>query len=150
MTTVRNINGAMIADEYGILSPVTLTAQNSSTPPVPFTATSWTSAIIPNYNSRGPLNWLQGYIYGTTASSTTTIDVNYWGSVDGKNWDNIDATSVISSSSDLTATFAVAGTSVPYSFFMQLLAPFNIIVLTNFGAVNGTVQRMSLSPRNNL
>ena len=147
MATVRQINGAIIADDYGIFTPVVLKAQNTATPPAPFTTTSWTSAIIPNRNASGPINWLQGYIYGTTASSSTTIDVNYWGSVDGKNWDNIDATSVVSSSSDLTATFAASG-ATPFSFFMQVLAPLNVIVLTNFGTVDGTVQRMSLTPRN--
>ena len=133
MTTVRQINGAVVADEYG----TTFATFGANA--------TWNSAAIPSRNADGPINWIVGHIDpGPVVSGTnSSIDVNLWVSVDGVNWTNVDAgPTAVGQSYDVTGTGGV-----PTSFLFQVVAPFTQIRVTN-SAVATTLVKLSLSPRN--
>ena len=103
MTTLRQINGSIIADEYGTFS--TAFASNGT----------WASTSIPSRNSTGPIRRLVGSVYSTQSGS-----LQYQISNDGNTWYSLGSPTVVSAT---TAT----------SFDQLVYAPFSRFVYTNGG-----------------
>ena len=101
MTTVRDINGFPVADEYGTAS--TSLAGNAA----------WTSVGIPSRNSEGMVRRLVGHVYATQAGS-----LQYQVSIDGVTWRSLGSATTVSGT---TAT----------SFDQVVYAPFSRFVYTN-------------------
>jgi len=78
MATIREINGASVADEYGVNGSIA----SSST---------WNSASIPSRNAGGPLRRLVGHVYSSAAGS-----LQYQVSFDNVTWRSLGSATAVS------------------------------------------------------
>ena len=101
MTTQIYINGAAVADEYGVSTSLLANG-------------TWTSAVLPSRNASGPLRRYAGYIVAPSFGGSLQHQV----SVDGKTWDNLGSPTAITANTVTT-------------FDQVIYAPFVRVVYTN-------------------
>jgi hypothetical protein len=104
MTTVRDINGFPVADEYGTTGASL--AGNAT----------WTSVGIPSRNNEGMIRRLVGHVFASAGGS-----LQYQVSADGSTW------RALGSATTVNATTAT-------SFDQVVYAPFSRFVYTNGGS----------------